>query len=145
MIVLAIAGLVTGWYVRSNGPDRIEGAIVALRSMVAQARFEAIERSVPVAVVYRPGVKAFVTLAGESGSFTVCEAGAEVSRLVLSEFPGVEVERVPSGGLVWLPSGSGRTCSGSGAFNQTITLSERDRDARLIVSRAGRIRSEVDL
>ena len=125
-------------------PGRLGGAVAALRSQIAAARFEAIQRNVPVAIVVKDMQDSFLTLAS-SGVGPVCEEGAEVARLDLGEFPGVEVESVPPGGLVWLPSGSGRTCSGSGAFNQTIVLSEGKRTGRVIVSRAGRIRSELGL
>lgn len=144
LIVLAVAGLFTAWFVGSR-PSRVGNAVVALRSQVLQARFEAIERNAPVAVVYRGGENAFVTLAGESGTVAACETGTELGRLEVTEFGGVAVASVPAGGLVWLPSGSGRTCSGSGAFNQTIVLEDGRREGRVIVSRAGRVRSEVDL
>ena len=143
LIVLALAGLFTTMYVGSR-PGRLGGAVAALRSQVAAARFEAIQRNVPVAVVLRGAQDSFVTLAS-TGFGSVCEEGVEVAQLDLGEFPGVEAESVPPGGLVWLPSGSGRTCGGSGAFNQTIVLSEGKRTGRVIVSRAGRIRSELGL
>ncbi|HEX7003178.1 MAG TPA: GspH/FimT family pseudopilin [Trueperaceae bacterium] len=143
LVVLAIAGLLTTWYVGSQGRRHVDEAILALRSQTAQARHEAIARSLPVAVLYRPADASFVTLAGRSGNVDVCESGEEVARLELSRFPGVAVARVPAEGLVWLPSGSGRTCSGSGAFNTTMELHEGRVEARVIVSRAGRIRSEV--
>lgn len=144
LLVLAMVGLFVGWTMAAR-PGRLDGALASLRGQVVQARFEATLRNAPVAVVYRPAERSFITLAGEAGSFDVCEVGAEVSRLQIAEFAGVEVESVPSAGLVWLPSGNGRTCSGAGVFNQTIVLMERGREGRVIISRAGRVRTEVEL
>lgn len=142
-MVLALTGLFTAWALHAR-PSRVAAATVALRTQIMQARFVAIERNTPVAVVFRDQPASFVTLAaGELSIAEACEAGEELARLQLSEFPGVRVTRVPDKGVVWLPSGSGRTCSGGGAFNQTIALSDNVRDARVIVSRAGRVRSEV--
>lgn len=144
LVVLALTGLFTLWALQAR-PSRVAAAVVALRSQMMQARFVAIERNTPVAVVFREGQASFFTLAaGELSIAEACEAGEELVRLELSDFPGVRVDSVPSKGVVWLPSGNGRTCSGGGAFNQTIRLSDNVRSARVIVSRAGRVRSEVD-
>ena len=145
LVVLALAGLVATWYL-SVRPRQLDGAVVALRAQVVQARFEAIERNSPVALIYAPAEGAFLTLAGAAASAAeVCEWGREVTRLELGEFPGVRVSEAPANGIVWLPSGSGRTCSGSGVFNQTILLTEGRLEGRIVISRAGRVRSEVDL
>lgn len=145
LIVLAILGLVSAWLLHGRN-SRVPAAVVALRTQLLQARFEAIERNAPVAVVYSANEATFrVRLVGELGFEEGCRAGTELGTLRLADFPGVEVRQVPSKGLVWLPSGSGRTCSGSGAFNQTISLADSTREARVIVSRAGRVRSELDL
>lgn len=142
-MVLALTGLFTVWALQAR-PSRVAAAAVALRTQLMQARFVAIERNTPVAVVFRDHETAFVTLAaGDLSIAEACEAGEELARLQLSEFQGVRVTSVPAKGVVWLPSGSGRTCSGGGAFNQTIALSDNVRPARIIVSRAGRVRSEV--
>lgn len=144
LVVLALAGLATGWLLQAR-PSRVAAAAVALRTQLLQARFESIERNAPVAVVYRAQEDSFLTLAAQPLAFDdPCATGEEVKRLRLAEYRGVRVTRVPSSGLVWLPNGTGRTCDGGGAFNQTIALADSVREARVIVSRAGRVRSEVD-
>lgn len=141
IIALGLVGLFGVWALQAR-PSRVASAAVALRTQFLQARFAAIERNTPVAVLFRGD--AFVTLAGNgAGAADACEAGDQLARLSLADYPGVRVTKVPAKGLVWLPSGSGRTCSGGGAFNQTIRLADSVREARVIVSRAGRVRSEV--
>jgi Tfp pilus assembly protein FimT len=143
LVVLGLMGLFTAWVVHAR-PSRVALAAVALRTQLLQARYAAIERNEPVAVVYRDEERAFLSLAGgELDLAAACESGEEIARLPLSEFPRVRVTKVPTNGVVWLPSGTGRTCTGGGAFNQTIALADPVREARVIVSRAGRVRSEV--
>jgi prepilin-type N-terminal cleavage/methylation domain-containing protein len=143
LVVLGLMGMFTAWALHAR-PSRVALAAVALRTQLLQARYAAIERNEPVAVVYRDGEQAFLTLAsGELDVAAACESGEEIARLRLSEFPRVRVTKVPANGVVWLPSGTGRTCTGGGAFNQTIALADPVREARVIVSRAGRVRSEV--
>lgn len=144
LLVLALLGLFTTWAVHAR-PSRVGAAVVSLRTQVLQARFEAIERNSPVAVIYRAEEGSFLTLAGDFTIAEVCGDGVELARLRISEFAGVRVTNAPASGLVWLPSGTGRTCTGAGAFNQTISLVDSVREGRVIISRAGRVRSEVGL
>ena len=76
LLVLALLGLFTGWAVHSR-PSRVGAAVVALRTQVLQARFEAIERNRPVAVVYRAEEGSFLTLSGDVTISEVCSAGEE--------------------------------------------------------------------
>jgi prepilin-type N-terminal cleavage/methylation domain-containing protein len=143
LVVLGLMGMFTAWALHAR-PSRVALAAVALRTQLLQARYAAIERNEPVAVVYRDAEQTFLSLAaGELGLPEACESGKEIARLRLREFPRVRATKVPPNGVVWLPSGTGRTCTGSGAFNQTIALADPVREARVIVSRAGRVRSEV--
>lgn len=142
LVALALVGLFGVWALQAR-PSRVAAAATALRNQFLQARYAAIERNAPVAVLFRDD--AFVTLASSDGGVAeACEAGEQLARLPLVDYPGVRVTSIPSKGLVWLPSGSGRTCSGGGAFNQTIALTDPVREARVVVSRAGRVRSEVE-
>lgn len=145
LVVLAILGFLAVWAHQAR-PSRVGEALVALRSQVLQARFEAIERNEAVAVVYGSAQRSFRTLAtGELGLPDGCESGEVLRTVDLADFPGVAMAGGLERGLVWLPSGSGRTCSGGGVFNQTITLKDAVREGRVIVSRAGRVRSELEL
>lgn len=143
LLVLGLLGLFTAWALSAR-PSQVAAAVVALRTQVLQARFAAIERNQPVAVLYRDAEESFVTLVADSAAIEdACLGGEELTRLRLQDFRGVGVKSAPAKGLVWLPSGTGRTCSGGGAFNQTIALADSVREGRVVVSRAGRVRSEV--
>ena len=145
LIVLGLLAFLAGWAYTAR-PSHVGRAAAALRSQVVQARFAAAARNEPVAVVHDPAGRSFVTRA--TGGIALpdgCSLGEELFRLRLDEFPRVGVAEVPGKGIVWLPNGSGRTCDGGGAFNQTIGLADPVREARVIISRAGRVRSEVGL
>lgn len=144
-MAITILAVLAGWGFQQR-PSRVSAAAGAVRNQVMQARFRAISTAEPVAVVYRPLERAFETVdIGRSSLAAGCEQGEVVHTVELDEFPRVRAVSVPDKGIVWLPNGTGRTCGGSGAFNQTITLEDDRREARIIVSRAGRVRSEVDL
>lgn len=127
-------------------PSPLGPASSAVRNFINHARLEAVSAEQPVAV----------TFAGETGTFELRVAGdgswlpsvlcaeAPVTRtLDLREYRRLAVVP-PVRGLIWLPNGQGRTCAGGGAFNQTIRLRTGSREARIIVSRGGRIRTEME-
>lgn len=142
LIALAILALSTA-YLFGLRFSAVAPATAALRAHLIQARFEAIRRDQPVAVVFDHLQGEFLTRLDASQSGAICSDGEVLARLSLQEFRGVRVGDLPTPGLVWLPSGLGRTCQGGGVFNQTISLSDGRREGRVIVSRAGRVRSEV--
>lgn len=112
----------------------------ALRALLTSARHEALLRGHSVAVVQVPG--GFVSRS-LSSSEAQCVGGAELGRLSLSDHQGVQVvESWPSGGLVWLPSGSGRTCAGGGVISSTVALQGWRGSAAVVVSSLGRVRVE---
>lgn len=142
LIALAILSL-SAVFLIDYRSKAVAPATAALRAHLIQARFEAIRRDQPVAVVFDHLQGEFLTRLDASQSGAICSDGEVLARLSLQEFRGVRVGDLPTPGLVWLPSGLGRTCQGGGVFNQTISLSDGRREGRVIVSRAGRVRSEV--
>lgn len=145
LVVLAILAILLGLAFQLR-PSHLSAAAAAVRTQLMHARFEAIEQNLPVAVVFDEERQQFTTLLLRDGTaFPGCSGGDTLHTVSLRDYRGVRALSVPDKGLVWLPSGSGRTCSGSGAFNQTLRLGERGRTAKVIVSRAGRVRVEVEV
>lgn len=145
IIIGLLAGLAT--LVAVNWPSPLGPASNALRGFINQARLEAVARNEPIAVLYDAGAGQYQQkhLTGASYSATeLCSSGEVLRSLDLSEYRGVTLGP-PGNGLIWLPTGYGRTCLGGGAFNQTITLMRGGLEARIFVSRAGRLRTEVEM
>lgn len=128
-------------------PSPLGPASHALRSFISQARLEAVARNEPIAVVYDAVSNQYLQRRSIGESYLpaeLCSSGEVIRTLDLREYRGVTLG-APGNGLIWLPTGYGRTCLGGGAFNQTISLIRGKLEARIFVSRAGRLRTEVDL
>ena len=128
-------------------PSPLGPASNALRSFISQARLEAVARNEPIAVVYDAVNGQYQQRRSTGDSYApseLCSTGEVVRSMDLREYRGVSLG-APGNGLIWLPTGYGRTCLGGGAFNQTITLVRGGLEARIFVSRAGRLRTEVEL
>lgn len=141
-ILVAIAAMVALRWPSPLGP-----ASNALRTFINQARLEAVARNEPIAVMYDTVSGQYQQRYMPAGSYSateLCSSGEVLRSLDLAEYRGVTLGP-PGNGLIWLPTGYGRTCLGGGAFNQTITLLRGGLEARIFVSRAGRLRTEVDL
>lgn len=137
LLVIALMGLVTVGVVIAARPGHATGAARGVRALLLWARIEALLGGHAMAFRYDPG----------SGSFTVssgrdCGVGSVQRRLRLAEFPGVRLTGALRDGLVWLPSGDGRSCGGAGVFNGAIVLADARRTVRVVVARTGRVRVE---
>ena len=143
VIVLAVLAILAG-LVAWQWPSPLGPATGALRNLVSQGRLEAVVRNEPVAVVLDAALGEYQLrhAAGASALADVCMEGPVLARLPLSDFRGVRPGPFRAG-IVWLPTGYGRTCTGGAVFNSTIQLSHGAQQGRVIVSRAGRVRTEL--
>ncbi len=143
LVVLAVLGVAASLGLASARPSPEGRAARAVRSLFVQARVLAMWSGAPVAVVELPGGAGFAAgrvAAGEGG----CGAGEALAAVRLRDFPGVDVvQGLWSGGLYWLPSGSGRACGGGGVVSGTVVLRGPRGAASVIVSSLGRVRVEA--
>jgi len=144
LLVLAVLAVLMAIGLPRLLPSRADVIAKEVTSFLLEARFAAIAADRPVAVVWDAPGRRFLSLAADKASLgnSPCEEGILRRRLELGGHPGVTLGYPLPRGLVWLPSGQGRTCSGGGAFNSTITISGTRGAYRVIISRAGRIRKE---
>ena len=146
LIVLAVAAVLLAIGAVWIQPPAARAFANDVKAQIEQARYEAVKRSVPVAVRFRDG--AFVTTVDPSdpaaGLITVVDSCASDAAVLVrrdaSEYRGVSVETDPSAwSVVWLPSGQGRTCGGSLAIGSTVEITD-GRTTRVIeVSVGGRV------
>lgn len=113
-----------------------------LRSLVQQARFEAIKRNAPVAVIWNEEDSEFQTILGPQDR--PCE-DAEVL-FIASPERYRQLEITPGfddgDGIVWLPSGQARACD-LGVFSEHIAvLSDGSVVRTVTVSLTGRVTIE---
>lgn len=140
-MVLAVLGVLLSLAHAFARGSPVLRAARSVRSAVLWARTEALWRGAPVAVTELPGAAGLlVSLAADPGS--PCAGGARLTNVAFSEHPGVRFTVGLPRGLVWLPSGSGRSCSGGGVISATMELTDGRRVARVVVSALGRVRLE---
>lgn len=139
--ILAVCAGLAAWL----WPSPLGPATAALRGLVLQGRLEAVARGEGVAVVYDAPQREYRLLhrPEAAGIADACSGGTILARLPLTDYRGVAAGTHAA--FVWLPTGLGRTCAGGGVFNQTLVLSRGRLEGRVIVSRAGRVRSEVQV
>lgn len=143
LVVLAVLGVLAGIGFATTRPSPEVRAARAVRALLLQARAEAVWGGAPVAVVELPGGAGFVARRWDAVVHD-CSAGEALASVRLRDFPGVAVaEGLWSGGLYWLPSGSGRACSGGGVISGTLLLRGPFGTATVVVSSLGRVRVEV--
>lgn len=117
-----------------------------LKGVIEQARFEAIKRNRPVAVLWDvDGGR--VESRFDSASALVaasCDGDTRIVSRELSEYRGVQVDVAMPGdtfnrGVVWLPTGQGRTCHGTPDIRTEIRVSDGRGERLILVSVGGRV------
>lgn len=140
LVVMAVVAVLTSLAVGAARPSSEARAAEALRALLLSARHEALLRGRSVAVVQAPD--GFESRA-QAVSTAECGSGAVVGHVDLSQHAGVRVTAGwAAGGVVWLPTGSGRTCTGAGVISSTVVLSGPRGTAAVVVSSLGRVRVE---
>jgi prepilin-type N-terminal cleavage/methylation domain-containing protein len=113
------------------------------RAMIQQARFEAIKRNLPVAVV-RTGQE-YRTLVKDDAAINCNTANStQINIKRASEYRNVQISSATgtANGIVWLPNGMARACDGSGVVTGTATFSSGSSTASVIISQGGRVRAQ---
>jgi prepilin-type N-terminal cleavage/methylation domain-containing protein len=88
-----------------------------LRGTLEQARYEAVRRHAPVAVTWNGA--AFLTRAQATTSVTaldttICTTGTVIRTKAIADYRGISVTGgLTTNGIVWMPSGLVRTCTGA--------------------------------
>ncbi|HLR45786.1 MAG TPA: GspH/FimT family protein [Deinococcales bacterium] len=144
IVLLLLAGTIALFVLR--WPSPLGPASSAVRNFINQARLEAVALDRPVAVTFNDQAGTYELRQAADDAWLpseLCGSSTVTRTLDLRQYRGV-THAAPARGLIWLPNGYGRTCTGGGAFNQTVRLQAGRREARIIVSRAGRIRTEVE-
>ena len=145
LIVIAIAGILLGIGVVRVQPPESRLFANDVKAQIEQARYEAIRRNGPVAVVWEAGPERFATRLDPNDPTvgSTCNGPLVLQSRALSDYRSVELisgaSGAWSGGVVWLPSGQGRTCNGGPAIGGTITITDGRTTHVVEVSVGGRV------
>lgn len=118
-----------------------------LKAMILQARYEAIKRNTPVAVVWNSASQSYTTrLDATNTAFanttSACTSSTVLSTKQLSDYRNISVStNMPGNGIIWLPTGLARSCT-TGVGNSTTTVDDGRQTYKVITSAGGRIRLE---
>lgn len=154
LIVIAIMGIFMALGVPMLRPPSSYLFANDVKAMIQQARFEAIKRNTPVAVAWNDNDKAYTTRFDQSNTTftafsTLCTAPATSGGSVrvintkrASDYRSVSVSTSTTlNGVVWLPTGLAKSCTGNGLSNTTITINDGRKPYYVVISSAGRIRT----
>lgn len=147
LIVIGIMGILMAVGIPMLRPPSAYLFATDLKAMIQQARFEAIKRNRPVAVVWNSSNQTYTTRFDETNTTFANPGSACTSTgpMILntkraSDYRNLSVATDMSGnGIVWLPTGLARGCS-SGLGNSTTTVNDGKKPFYVIISTAGRVR-----
>lgn len=139
LIVLAILAACFSVALAVSRPSHAWRAARSLRVTLLRARTEAMWRGEAVSVTELAGASGFRVELAVGGH---CGTGPALFTAHLSEHPGVRLAAGLPRGVVWLPSGSGRSCDGGGVISATIRVADHRSEVAVIISSLGRVRLE---
>lgn len=145
LIALSIVGVLIGVGVVALRPPESRLLANDVKAQLEQARFEAIKRNMPIAVVWSADNEEFITVANTSDPRVIatCSGNEVLNRRATHEYRNARVSFVGPrpwpGNTVWLPSGQGRTCAGSPAIGGEITVSDGRTTLLVEISVGGRV------
>ncbi len=152
LIVIGVVGILLALGIPMLRPPAAYLFASDLKAMVQQARFEAIKRNRPVAVVWDSASKTYTTRfdAANTTFSNPSSACTSASPTILntkrtSEYRNLNVSTNMSGnGIVWLPTGLPKPC-GTGVLNSTTTVNDGRAKYNVVVSLGGRVKVEKSL
>lgn len=118
-----------------------------LKAMIQQARYEAIKRNTPVAVVWSSTDRTYTTrLDAANTNFAntngACTSGTVISTKQLGDYRNISIStNMPGNGIIWLPTGLARSCT-TGLGNSTTTVGDGKQSYNVVTSANGRVKLE---
>ncbi len=113
-----------------------------LKQFVQQARYEAIQRNYPVAVVWNPATKSLSTTIDHASPVvaSACTGSTILRTVDASEYPRASFTLGPltTTGIVWLPSGQVRGCNGGVASELRFAISDARQSRTVVVTSTGK-------
>ena len=115
-----------------------------VRAQIQQARFEAVKRNRPVAIVWLADEERLETRQSTNPAINAdaCQGTIVLNARSSREYRAVEVVTTMGDGMVWLPNGQARTCAGGLDVASETTITGPDGVRRVVVSLAGRVAVE---
>jgi prepilin-type N-terminal cleavage/methylation domain-containing protein len=122
IVVIAIIGILASIGVARIAAPNARVFANDVKALLEEARYEAVRRNTPVAVTWNAVTSTFTTQAQLSTAFTfdtnTCSSGTVIRAHDASQYRGVTVSGSgaftgAAAGIVWMPRGLVRTCTGA--------------------------------
>ena len=141
IIVLAIVSILLGIGVVRLQPASARLFANDVASQMQQARFEALKQNRPVSVVWLSGAGRFETRMHPSSTnpALACDGSTVMNTKRVDDYRNVTVTTDLDRGIVWLPNGQARTCSGGPNAQSTSTIEDGRVTRSVHVTTAGRV------
>lgn len=142
LIVLAIIGILTALgVVYLRAPVQVAAAN-SVRGFITDGRIEAVKRNRAIAVVPGAGGRSFRMLVNDVGGVASCATNVTELRAfdLDDDYGNVGAAAVFAGdGIVWLPSGTVRSCTNGVTANVSVALNGPSGTRTVTVDGAGRV------
>lgn len=142
LIVLVMIGILAAIGASRFGTNSARAYTNDLQALFQQARFEAIKRNAPVAVIWSVTDRSFSTVYGNQAK--PCDGTEVLMKAESIQYPRLNVttDFGDGEGLVWLPSGQARSCAFT-VFAKTIANIQDEKQVRLLtVTLTGKVTVE---
>jgi len=145
VLVVAVLGVLLGIGFTRISPPSARLLSGDLKSMLYQARYEAVKRNQPVAFVWDPTDETFYVRLDTASPDVSAQCGGEATLVVkrVAEYPGADVRvDIASNGVVWLPNGQGRSCTGAPMVAGEIAVSSGSVERLVVITMGGKVSIE---
>lgn len=125
LIAMAVLGTLLAMTYPLLRPPEARLMANELKAMLQQARYESIKRNQPVAFVWISEDESFQTRYNSAAdtATAACTGDATISTKALTEYRDVSVTvNIPTNGIVWLPTGQGRSCTGGPMVTSDVVV-----------------------
>jgi prepilin-type N-terminal cleavage/methylation domain-containing protein len=144
LLVLSILGILFALGIPMLRPSYAYVFASDYRAMLQQARFEAIKRNLPVAVV-RDGQQYLTLVRNDAVINCTTTNSTQINIKRATEYRDVQISMSDTtgtgNGIVWLPTGLARACDNSAVVTGTAAFISRNITARVRISQGGRVRT----
>lgn len=145
LIVIAVLGILMGIGVSRISPPSSRLLSNDIKSMLYQSRYEAVKRNQPVAFVWDAQSQTFQVRLDEASSDVAdqCDGERVLVTKPVADYPRVSVTvDMATNGVVWLPSGQGRTCAGAPMVAGQIRVTSGEKEKVVSFTLGGKVSIE---
>lgn len=145
LVVIAVLGVLLSVSVTFINPPNTRVFAGEVKAAASQSRYEAVKRNRPVAFTWDSDAREFVTRFDDASRQVpdTCDGDTVLTTKSATQYRSMAVTTdMIGGGIVWLPSGQGRTCNGAPISGNTIDISDGSNSRSVTIAAGGKVSIE---